>query len=57
MADKIGKQYIIPTYGVWDRYDEIDFSSLPDQFVLKCTHDSGGFVAVKDKKSFDSVAA
>ena len=44
VADKIGDEYIIPTLGVWDSFDEIDFDSLPDQFVLKCTHDSGGLV-------------
>ena len=42
VADRIGEEYIIPTLGVWDSFDEIDFSSLPNQFVLKCTHDSGG---------------
>ena len=52
MEDKIGKQYIIPTLGVWDRFDDIDFNSLPDQFVLKCTHDSGGLVICKDKSDF-----
>jgi len=49
----IGKEYIIPTLGVWDKFDDIDFSSLPTQFVLKCTHDSGGLVIVRDKTSFD----
>lgn len=53
MADKIGKQYIIPTLGVWDRFDDIDFDALPEQFVLKCTHDSGGLVICKDKSKLD----
>lgn len=53
----IGSQYIIPTLGIWDRFDDIDFASLPDQFVLKCTHDSGGLVIVKDKSDFDMTAA
>ncbi len=53
VAEKIGNQYIIPTYGVWDSFDEIDFSSLPGQFVLKCTHDSGGVVICRDKNSLD----
>lgn len=53
VADKIGEEYIIPTLGVWDSFDEIDFESLPDKFVLKCTHDSGGLVICKDKKSLD----
>lgn len=37
--------------------DDIDFNSLPDQFVLKCTHDSGGVVICKDKSNFDKEAA
>ena len=49
----IGEQYIIPTLGVWDTFEEIDFSELPDQFVLKTTHDSGGVVVCKNKASFD----
>lgn len=57
VADKIGEQYIIPTYGVWDHFDEIDFDTLPDQFVLKCTHDSGGVVICRDKAAFDQKAA
>ena len=44
-AEKIGDDYIIPTLGVWDRFDDIDFDRLPDQFVLKCTHDSGACTA------------
>ncbi|MBR3739246.1 MAG: glycosyl transferase [Clostridia bacterium] len=49
----IGKDYIVPTFGVWDRFEDIDFESLPNQFVLKCTHDSGGLVIVKDKSKMD----
>lgn len=57
VADKIGKEYIIPTLGVWNSFDEIDFDSLPNQFVLKCTHDSGGLVICKDKSMLDKEAA
>lgn len=39
---KIGDKYIIPTYGVWNCFADIDFEKLPNQFVLKTTHDSGG---------------
>lgn len=49
VADVIGEEYIIPTLGVWDKFDDIDFSVLPDQFVLKCTHDSGGVVICRSK--------
>lgn len=57
VAEKIGEEYIIPTLGVWERFDDIDFASLPNQFVLKCTHDSGGLVIVKDKAKLDTDAA
>lgn len=53
----IGKEYIIPTLGVWNKFEDIDFMLLPNQFVLKCTHNSGGIVICKDKKSLDFVAA
>ena len=49
----IGEKYIIPTIGVWDKFEDIDFQKLPDQFVLKCTHDSEGLVIVKDKSKLD----
>lgn len=49
----IGKEYIIPTIGVYNSFDEIDFSELPNQFVIKCTHDSGGLVIVKNKEKLD----
>lgn len=53
VSDIIGEQYIIPTIGVWDRFEDIDFNKLPNQFVLKCTHDSGGVVICKDKSNFN----
>lgn len=57
IAEKIGEEYIIPTIGVWNSFDEIDFAKLPNQFVLKCTHDSGGLVICKDKQKLDIEAA
>ncbi len=57
VAEKIGEEYIIPTLGVWERFEDIDFEALPDSFVLNCTHDSGGLVVVKDKKKLDLEAA
>lgn len=54
VADKIGEQYIIPTLGVWDSPEEVDFSSLPEQFVLKCNHNSGlGMYIHKEKSILD----
>lgn len=57
VADIIGEEYIIPTLGVWNHFDEIDFDKLPNQFVLKCTHDSGGIVICKDKNKLDLKSA
>lgn len=59
VAKLIGEEYIIPTLGVWDRVEDIDFESLPDQFVLKTTHGGGGggVVVCKDKSNFDYEAA
>lgn len=57
VKDIIGDQYIIPTLGVWDNFDDIDFDELPQQFVLKCTHDSEGLVIVKDKDKLDKKMA
>ena len=54
VAEKIGEEYIIPTIGVWDSPDEINFDELPDKFVLKCNHNSGvGLSICKDKSTFD----
>ena len=49
VASIIGKEYIIPTIKLYDKFDEIDFDKLPNQFVMKCTHDSGGLIICKDK--------
>ena len=57
VANIIGSQYIVKTLGVWDRFDDIDFDSLPKQFVLKCTHDSGGLVICDDISRLDKAAA
>lgn len=53
----IDRKYVIPTLGVWNTFEEIDFDALPNQFVLKCTHDSGGLVVCKDKANLDKDAA
>ena len=53
----VGTEYVIPTIGVWDNADDIDFDSLPDKFVLKCNHDSGRVFICKDKSNFDFVEA
>lgn len=54
IANKIGEEYVIPILGgPWNSFDEINFSLLPDQFVLKTTHDCGGVVICENKKTFD----
>lgn len=57
VSNIIGEKYIIPTLGIYDSVDEIDFESLPNQFVIKCTHDSGGLAICKDKKNFNTQEA
>lgn len=49
----VGEEFTVPTLGVWDRFEDIDFSTLPSSFVLKCTHDSGSIVVCDDKKKLD----
>lgn len=53
IEEKLGEEYLIPVLGVWNSVDEIDFSKLPEQFVLKCTHDSASVVICKDKHTFN----
>ena len=53
VENKIGKEYIIPTYGVYNSFNEIDFDTLPNQFVIKTTHCSGDTIICKDKNSFN----
>lgn len=59
VAERIGEEYIIPTLGVWDSVDDIDWDSLPDQFVLKTTHGGGscGVIVCSDKANFDKEKA
>ena len=57
VKERIGQEYIIPTLGVWERVEDIDFAALPKKFVLKCTHDSGGLVVCRDKSKLDVDAA
>lgn len=49
VKERIGEEYLVPLLGVWDRVEDINFDELPDQFVLKCTHDSESAVICKDK--------
>ena len=53
ITEKIGSEYLIPLLGVYDNFDEIDFDTLPERFVIKCNHDSGSYTLVKDKSKLD----
>ena len=57
IAEKIGEGYLIPMLGCWKSFDEIDFDKFPDQFVLKCTHDSGSVVICRNKSTFNKEVA
>lgn len=53
ITDTIGEEYLVPILGVYDNFDDINFDALPNKFVLKCTHDSGGVVICNNKQSFN----
>lgn len=53
VSKRIGNEYVIPTLGVWDRAESIDWDKLPSKFVLKCTHDSGSFILCRDKEGLN----
>lgn len=58
VKERIGGEYLIPLVGgPWESFDQIDFGSLPEKFVLKCTHDSGGLVICRDRSELDMEAA
>ena len=54
---KIGEEYLIPLLGVYEKFNQINFESLPNQFVIKTTHDCGGIVICKDKSEFNKQEA
>ena len=53
VSEKIGEEYVVKTYAVYDSVEDIDFNALPDSFVLKCTHNSGSFVVCPNKNALD----
>lgn len=57
VAEKIGQQYLVPLLGIWNSFDEIDFSELPEQFILKCTHGSGMNMIVNNKSEMNYIQA
>lgn len=53
VAEKIGERYVIPSIGIWDSFEEIPFEKLPNQFVIKSTHDSGGVIVCRNKSELN----
>ena len=53
IKERIGEEYLIPLLGVWEHFDEIDFDVLPEEFVLKTNHGSGGVLTCQDKSRLD----
>ena len=54
IAETIGKEYVIPTIGIYDSFDNIDFATLPEKFVIKVTHDCGGVFICNNRDTFDT---
>lgn len=57
VAETVGGEYLVPLLGKWENPDDIDFEKLPERFVLKCTHNSGGVILCADKRCFDIASA
>jgi len=55
VSELLGENYVIPLLGIWDKFDEIDFDLLPNQFVLKTNHDSGNVIICKDKSKLNII--
>ena len=53
IKEKIGEGYTVPVLGIWNSFEEIDFNTLPDRFVLKCNHDSGSYIICPNKELLD----
>ena len=53
ITKKIGKEYLIPLYNVYNKFEEINFEKLPKQFVIKCNHGSGYNIIIKDKSNLN----
>lgn len=53
IKERIGEQYLVPIYGVWESVEDIPFGNLPKEFVIKCTHDSGSVIICKDRQKLD----
>ena len=57
VKEKGYEDLLIPIYGIFDKFDDIDFDKLPNQFVIKCTHACAFNEIVRDKSKFDKIAS
>lgn len=57
VSSRVGEQYVIPTLACWDSPEQIDATCLPNEFVLKCNHDSGSLIICHNKKELDIESA
>jgi len=53
IEEKLGKEFLVPTIGIYETVDEIPFNDLPKKFVIKCTHDSGSTFICDKSKNID----
>ena len=53
IEEKIGDEYLIPIFGTYKSFKEIEFNKLPNQFVIKCNHGSGYNIIIKDKSQLN----
>lgn len=56
VKQRIGEEYVIPCYGMWEKANDIDYNKLPERFVLKCNHDSSSVIVVREKGAVDKKA-
>jgi hypothetical protein len=57
VRERVGEKYLVKLYQTCERFDNIDFDKLPKSFVIKCNHDSGGVVLVRDIQKLDKSSA
>lgn len=53
IEEKIGNEYLIPILGCWDKFEDIEFSKLPDKMIFKSTTGSARYEIIKDKSNID----
>lgn len=53
LSEKRLSEYIVPILHIYNSYDEIDFNSLPSQFVVKTNHGSGFNKVILDKHTIN----